>query len=166
MSVGGTKRTRVRSARSESEEYAFVSQAPMGMAQIGPDGTLLFANDRYCQILGYSEAELRKKTLQDLTHPDDWDAALRGRDQLLAGEISVHAMEKRYIRKDGTIFWGRLHRSLMRDRDGAPKCIIAVVEDITEKIRAERALRDSEQRLLLAKARLMWGCGIVICGRA
>jgi len=123
MSVGGTKRTRVRAARSESEEYAFILQAPIGMVRIGLDGALLLVNDRYCQMLGYSEAELRRKTLQDLTHPDDWDAALGGRDQLLAGDISFHTMEKRFIRKDGSIYWGRLNRSLMRDRDGVPRCI-------------------------------------------
>ena len=59
-------------------------------------------------------------------------------------------MEKRYIRKDGTVFWGRLNRSLVRDHDNLPKYFIAVVEDITEKIQAEHALRHSEQRLALA----------------
>ena len=140
-----------------------MSQAPVGMAQTGLDGALLLVNERYGQMLGYSEAELRRKTLQDLTHPDDWDATLRGRDQLLAGEISLHTMEKRYIRKDGTIYWGRLNRSLMRDRDGVPRCIIAVVEDITEKIQAESALRDSEQRLMLAQSAAhvgVWDCDL------
>ena len=98
-------------------------------------------NNWYCEMLGYSEAELRRKTLQDITHPDDWDRVLAGRHQLLAGEISSHTIEKRFIRKDGTIFWGRLHRSLVRDGDSHPRCVIALVEDNTENIHAGRALR-------------------------
>ena len=72
-------------------------------------------------MLGYSEAELRTKTLGDITHPDYTEESRAGRRQLLAGEISSHTMEKRYIRKDGTVFWGRLNRSLVRDYDGQPQ---------------------------------------------
>ena len=64
----------------------------------------------------------------------------------------MHSMEKRYIRKDGTIFRGRLNRSLVRDHDNRPKYFIAVVEDITEKTQAERALRDKERQLVLAQS--------------
>ena len=102
-------------------------------------------------MLGYSESELRTKTICEITHPDDVDDVLAARSQLLEGAISSHSMEKRYIRRDGTVFWGRLNRSLVRDHDNLPKYFIAVVEDITEKIQAERALRDSERRLTLAQ---------------
>jgi two-component system cell cycle sensor histidine kinase/response regulator CckA len=153
MSTEGTQREGSEAALNESEErfQAIFAQAAVGIAQIGLDGAWLLVNSRFCRMLGYSETELRRKTLQDITHPDDNDESLTGRRQLLAGEISSHTMEKRYIRHDGTIFWGRLHRSLVRDQDNLPKYFIAVVEDITEKIHAERALRDSEQRLILAQ---------------
>ena len=130
---------------------AIFDQAAVGIAQIGLDGSWLRVNDRYCQMLGYSEAELRTKRICDITHPDDSDEVLDGRRQLLEGEISSHSMEKRYIRKDGTVFWGRLNRSLVRDHDNLPKFFIAVVEDITEKIQAEHALRDRERQLVLAQ---------------
>jgi two-component system, cell cycle sensor histidine kinase and response regulator CckA len=147
------QREGAEAALSASEErfQAIFAQAAVGIAQIGLDGAWLLVNSRFCQMLGYSEAELRRRTLQDITHPDDSDESLKGRRQLLAGEILSHTMEKRYIRQDGTIFWGRLHRSLVRDQGNLPKYFIAVVEDITEKIQAERALRDSEQRLMLAQ---------------
>jgi two-component system cell cycle sensor histidine kinase/response regulator CckA len=125
-------------------------QAAVGIAQISLDGTWLRVNSRYCQMLGYSEAELLSKTLHDINPPNECAEILSGRRQLLEGVISSHSMEKRYVRKDGTIFWGRLHRSLVRDHDNLPQYFIAVVEDITEKIEAARALRDSEQRLRLA----------------
>ena len=153
MSGEGTEPKRGEAALSGSEErfHAIFSQTAVGIAQIGLDGTWLLLNNRLCEMLGYSEAELRRKTLQEITHSDDWDEARSGRDRLLAGEISWHSMEKRYIRKDGTIFWARLHRSLARDRDNRPSYIVSLIEDITEKIRAERALKDSEQRFALAQ---------------
>src|ERR1700757_4027612 len=130
---------------------AIFDHAGVGIAQGNVDGELLRVNNRYCQMLGYSEAELRTKTIQDITHPDDLDETLAGHRQLLEGQISMHSMEKRYMRRDGTIFWGRLNRSLVRGHDNRPEYIIAVVEDITEKIQAERALRDKERQLVLAQ---------------
>jgi PAS domain S-box-containing protein len=131
---------------------AIFDQATVGVAQIALDGSWLRVNPRYCQMLGYSESELRMKTIWDITHPDDCDEVLAARRQLLEGTISSHSMEKRYIRRDGTIFWGRLNRSLVRNNDDLPKFIIAVLEDITEKVRVERALRDREEQLVLAQS--------------
>ena len=129
---------------------AIFDQAAVGIAQIGLDGVWLRVNNRYCQMLGYSEAELRAKTPQDINHADDWAEVLAGRGRLLEGAITSHSIEKRYVRKDGTVFWGRLNQSLVRDHDNLPQYFIAVVEDITEKIQAERALNESERRLELA----------------
>src|SRR5215831_10363296 len=123
---------------------AIFEQAAVGIAQISLEGTWLRVNHQYCQMLGYSEAELLTKTLKDVTHPDDCEDVLATRRQLLDGVISSHSMEKRYIRRDGTVFWGRLHRSLVRDEENRPQFFIAVVEDVTEKVRVEQALRDRE----------------------
>jgi PAS domain S-box-containing protein len=108
-------------------------------------------NPRFCQMLGYSEAELRQQTWRDITHPEDLELVLSGRRRLLAGEISSHTMEKCYVRKDGSVLWCRLYRSLVRDRDN-PIYVVAVVENITEKVEAEQALRNSERRLTLAQS--------------
>ncbi len=125
---------------------AIFDQAAVGIAQIGLDGAWLRVNDRYCQMLGYSLAELRTKKIWDITHPDDCDEVSTGRRQLLEGAVSAHSMEKRYIRKDGTVFWGRLNRSLVRDRDNQPKFFVAVLEDINKRKQAEAALRESQER--------------------
>jgi PAS domain S-box-containing protein len=135
----------------EASFQAIFDHAALGIAQIGLDQAWLRVNNRFCQMLGYSEAELLTKTLGDITHPDHVEESRSGRRRLLAGEISSHTMEKRYIRKDGSIFWGRLNRSLVRDHHNQPQYIIAVLEDVTQRIDAERALRDSEQRLTLAQ---------------
>jgi PAS domain S-box-containing protein len=130
---------------------AIFDNAALGIAQISLDGSWLRVNNRYCEMLGYSESELLTRKVWDITRPPDYDEVSRGRRQLLEGAISSHTMEKRFVRKDGTIFWGRLNRSLVRDQGNQPQYFIAVVEDITEKVNAERALRDSEQRLTLAQ---------------
>jgi PAS domain S-box-containing protein len=146
-------RQHVEAALSDGEAsfQAIFDHAALGIAQIGLDKSWMRVNNRFCEMLGYSEAELRTKTLGDITHSDYAEESRAARQQLLAGEISSHTMDKLYIRKDGTVFWGRLNRSLVRDSDGQPQYIIAVVEDITDKIDAEHALRDSEQRLILAQ---------------
>src|SRR5690242_16023458 len=134
MSAEGTRRKRHDVGLIESEErfQAIFDQAAVGIAQIGLDGNWLLVNNRFCQMLGYSEDELRSKTLQEITHPGDIAESLSGRHRLLAGEISSHTMDKRYIRNDGTVFWGRLHRSLVLNRGKQAKYFVAVVEDITE----------------------------------
>ena len=130
---------------------AIFDNAALGIAQISLDGSWLRVNTRYCEMLGYSESELVTRKIWDITRPPDYDEVSRGRRQLLEGAISSHTMEKRFVRKDGTIFWGRLTRSLVRDQDNRPQYFIAVVEDVTERKDAESALRDSQQRFMLAQ---------------
>jgi PAS domain S-box-containing protein len=148
------ERRLVAQALREGEErfLAIFSQAAVGIAQNSPDGKWLLLNDRFCEILGYSPAELRGKTFLDISHPDDREASLTAVRQLLAGQISSWSAEKRYIRKDGTTVWARLFTSLVRGQDNQPQYFISLVEDITEKIQAERALRDTERRLALAQS--------------
>jgi two-component system, cell cycle sensor histidine kinase and response regulator CckA len=137
--------------RNEEQLQDVFFHAATGIAQIGLDGAWLRVNNCFCQAFGYSEAELRAKALADLTHPDDWSRTLDLQRQLLAGEISSLVFEGRCVRKDGTVFWGRLNRSLVRDRSHRPKYFIAVVEDITDKIQAEATLRDRDRQLALAQ---------------
>ncbi len=136
---------------SEDRFRAMFLQAPVGIAKTGLDGKWLLLNDRYCEILGYTQAELAGKTFMEVTHPDDREIHLAPLRRLMAGEISSWSTEKRYIRKDGAVVWANLYLSLVRNPDGQPHCLIATVVDITEKIRAENALREGEGRLRLVQ---------------
>ena len=162
-------------ALRESEERfrATFFQAAVGIAQTSVDRRWMLLNDQFCKMLGYSRAELNGKTFLEVTHPDDRELSLNTVRQLLSGEISSWSKEKRYIRKDGATVWARVFTSLVRGQHDQPKYFITAVEDITDKIQAERALRDSEQRLTMAQNAAYLGVWdrdmrtdvITICGK-
>jgi PAS domain S-box-containing protein len=127
---------------SEERFRATFEQAAVGVAHVSPDGGWIRMNDRLCEIVGHPREELLGKTFQDITHPDDLDADLLQAGQLLVGEIETYSIEKRYVRKDGSVVWTNLTGSLVRDARGEPSYFIAVVEDISTRKRAEEAVRE------------------------
>lgn len=133
----------------ESEERfrkAF-EYAAIGKALVALDGHFLKVNRSLCEITGYSEQELLATTFQAITHPDDLDADLGYANQLLSGEIHSYQMEKRYFHKQGHILWILLSGCLVRDEREQPLYFIAQIQDITERKRAEDALRESKAML-------------------
>ena len=119
----------------ESEELfrATFEQAAVGIARVALDGTFIELNQKFCDIVGYSRGEMLSLTFQDITHADDLNADLDYLHQVLAGEISTYAMEKRYICKDRSLKWVNLTVSLVREPSGEPKYFISVVEDINAR---------------------------------
>jgi PAS domain S-box-containing protein len=146
LAAAVAERARAGEALREGEQRfrATFEQAAVGIAHIAPSGAWLRVNQRLCEIVGYTREELLQRTFQDITYPDDLDADLVYMAQMLANEIPTYTMEKRYIRKDGSLVWINLTRSLVREAEGAPKYFISVVEDITTRKRAEAALRESK----------------------
>ena len=120
--------------------------APIGMAVIDFDFRFRRVNAALCRALGYSPAELLQQRLADITHADDIQRGATLTERLLRGEIPSYRIEKRFIKNDGTLAWLDVTAVLMRDDDGVPLYGLAMVEDITERKRAEEALRASEER--------------------
>ena len=147
-----SERKRVEQALHESEERfrLTIDEAPIGMALVALDGRFVRVNRALCEIIGYTSAELMALTSQAITHPDDLDANLALAGQLARGEISRIQLVRRYIRKNGTTVAIQLSASILRTREGAPLYYIVQAEDITDRTRAEAALKDSERRLTLA----------------
>jgi PAS domain S-box-containing protein len=129
-------------------------QAAVGMAISAPDGRLLEVNRRTCDILGYSERELKAMTAFDFAHPDDVGNTRSDVGRLLDGEISHYARERRYIRKDGSDIWCLTSVSLLRDDAGRPYRFVSVLEDITlrKQAEAENARLYEEARKARAEA--------------
>lgn len=126
-------------ALRESEERfrGTFDNAAVGVAHVGLDGSWMRVNQRLAEFLGYSPAELGSKTFQEITHPDDLQADLEVVQQVLAGTLQTYSMDKRYIRKNGTIVWAALTVALQRNVAGAPDYFISIVNDITARKRAE-----------------------------
>jgi PAS domain S-box-containing protein len=125
--------------------------AAVGVAHVSPEGQWLRVNKKLCEIVGYSEQELLSLTFQDVTHPDDLAADLAQTEKVRNGTLNKYSMEKRYIRKDRSHVWINLTVSGVRDTSGKLQHFISVVEDISARKSAERALRESEERLQLAQ---------------
>ena len=147
-----TDRKQAEMALQEINERfrATFEQAAVGIAQNSLDGKFVRANQKYCDIMGYSEAELLLKSFADITHPEDREKDNENTKLLFSGELQTFTMEKRYIRKDGEIVWANLAVSLARDFLGEPQYVIGVVQDISDRKRSETQLQSERMRLQLA----------------
>jgi PAS domain S-box-containing protein len=126
---------------------ATFEQAAVGICQNSLDGKYMQMNQRFCAIMGYSEIELLIKSFTELTHPDDLEKDDQQTRLLVKGELQSFTMEKRYIRKDGEIVWANLAVSLARNLNGEPQYFIGIVQDISDRKRAELELARLLQEL-------------------
>jgi len=135
-----TKRNRAEKALHESEAQmrAIVEQATAGMARCDMNGRMNFVNRHFAEMLGYQPSELIGKTIREVTHPDD----VHKNVQLFKAMIrdgQAFQIEKRYLRKDGTVLWADVSASPIRDGHVNPQSAIAVIVDVTARKKAESA---------------------------
>ena len=149
------------------------SSAAIGITLVDSNGRFLRANRTYCELLGYSEDELRRLSHVDITYPDDLAKTLENKRKLLAGEVSSFIQEKRYIRSDRRIVWVRNSVSAFPMSDTGSMALIAISEDITDRKAAEQSLSESEARYRMVVERATDiicrtdACGrVVFCNRA
>ncbi|MGE5611710.1 MAG: PAS domain S-box protein [Bacillota bacterium] len=128
-------------------------QAAVGIAHVDIDGRWLRVNRKLCNLLGYSESELRQLHWQEITHPDDLTADLSKARQLREGLIPGYSIDKRYRRKDGSMIWTHLTISAVPGLTGKPEYLVAVLEDIHQRKVVEQR-RDAEHTIarILAEA--------------
>ena len=131
---------------SEARMRATVEQATAGMARCDVNGRIIFANQTLCQMLSYTRSELLEKSLAELTHPDDAKENMRQFAQMVHGG-KPYEIEKRYIRKDGSILWADVSASAVPGLDGKTQSTVSVIVDVTARKKAEAALRRSKQLL-------------------
>jgi PAS domain S-box-containing protein len=139
----------VKPARTKMTEGRFrlaFENAPIGMAVVDLDHRLRRVNKALCEALGYTTAELVDRRFADITHADDIKKDLKLAEKLLREEIPSYRIEKRFIKKDGSLAWLDLTAVLIRDESGKPIYGLTMVENITDRKRVEQALRTSEER--------------------
>ncbi len=130
----------------ESEELFRTSfeSATVGVCLVAMDGKFLNVNRTLCATLGYAEAELLQLTFNDVTQDEDRELGRKFLDEARSGGPKTMRTEKRYLRKDGQIVWAYLSTALIERSPGKDAYMISYVQDITERKRAEAALRESE----------------------
>lgn len=106
--------------------------APLGISITDLSGRLMQCNPAYCELFGYSEAELKRMNYSSLIHPDDKAAVLAENRRLRAGDLESLEIEHRHIRKDGSVIWARKFISMLRGEPGEPPCVMSLVTDTTE----------------------------------
>lgn len=143
-----SQRAAVEAKLSEAQRrlQRLFAQSPAGVVEADATGRMTLVNPAWCDMLGYTEAELHERTIFDLTHPDSMPRTRAAIAELLAGAQGV-VVEKNYVRKDGRILNAMSNVSALRDDEGAFLGVAAVVTDVTERLQAEERIRDSEARL-------------------
>ena len=160
VTVDVTARLRAERALQEAEKRfrGTFEQSAVGIAHLAMDGKHLRVNRKYRQLLGYSEHELHNLTPANLSHPNDMNVEWGQTEALLAGDVNSYSVEKRLIRKDGSIVWVALTLSMVRNGTGEPDYFISVIEDVTARKRAEserdELLRSLEHQVSLRTAEL------------
>lgn len=131
---------------SEAQFRGLFTQSHVGIAIVGLDKCFIRCNEAFCSFLGYTEKEMFGKTIADFTYPDDIELGINDVRQMVDGEIEFTVLQKRYLRKDGAVVWGELTISIVRGENNKPLYFLPVIQDITERYKAEKALKESKGR--------------------
>jgi two-component system, cell cycle sensor histidine kinase and response regulator CckA len=167
--ISQAERRRV-SRDGEARFRAIFEAAAIGIGHFTLEGNLAESNRALEEMLGYSHQELQGMPFARITHSDDVEEDTRLFGEMTSGRRDRYQLEKRYLRRNGEAMWARLNVSLVRGPGGEPQFAIKMVEDITERKRAEEALRESQKTEAVGRlvaglahdfANLLTGIGIL-----
>jgi diguanylate cyclase (GGDEF)-like protein/PAS domain S-box-containing protein len=136
-------------AMQQREEWfrAVFEGSAMGIAVVDMQGRLIEANTPFQRIVGRTAAELKDTPFIELDHPDDRERNEAQFKRLVSGQISNYQMELRYLDRAGETFPVRLTTSVVRAADGRARFCVAMVDDLTQRTRAEEEREELEERL-------------------
>jgi len=135
--------------RSEARWRSVFENSAVGVALTDLDGRFIAVNPMFQKMVGYSEEELQKRCFLDITHEAHRENNWAFIEELLEGKRQNFQIEKQYRRRDGSLVWVRNHASLAPGSEQVPRFLMAIIEDITERKRAEEALQKSQRDLSL-----------------
>jgi PAS domain S-box-containing protein len=147
LDITARKEAETALRRSRDELLCYFEQPLVGMLSSNLKKKSLYINQRFCDIVGYSQEEMQILDWGKITHPDDLVIDQAYFDQVLRGEIDSYEMEKRYIHKDGHLVYIHLAVNGVHDEQGQLDHFIAIVLDISRRKQVEQALETN--RMLL-----------------
>ncbi len=146
------KQRKMAEALVESEDKfrrIFV-ESPIGKVIVGGDARFISVNEAFCRMLGYAEKELLALKLTAIAPEEESGEEIEAMKALSAGKLKQFVTEKRYIRKDGSLIWGKVTASIMKAESGRLKYFLGIVEDINERKLAElKAAKEAGWKLAL-----------------
>ncbi len=131
---------------SDNPFHAAFQSSAIGMGLMALNGDILAVNDAVCKMSGYTEEELKQRNDRQNVYPPDAETGLDLFIEMLEGKRQFYSVERRYLRKNGQVFWTRLTLSLVRDAQGNPAYLVGQIEDIDEQKRTLAELKESEAR--------------------
>jgi PAS domain S-box-containing protein len=139
-----TERKLAEKKLRESEERfrSIFDKSPVGSVIVGLDKKFVKCNTAFCTFLGYTHDELIGKAISDITYPEDKELGMLEMKLLIQGEIESSTFQKRYLHKNGSIIWGEITISLVRDSNKEPLYFLPVIKDITKRKQAEEVLHE------------------------
>ena len=151
VDIDEKKKMQERIRESEARFQAMFDNVSIGMALVGFDRHILAVNQTLEQISGYTAKELSHINISDLVYPEDSDIGAEFFRELVTGKLETMQMERRYVRKNGEIFWARICYSIVRDLNAIPQYLVGSLEDITDrKLSAEKLTeQEAEYRRML-----------------
>ena len=152
--VFGLSVLRTRAAREQAEQalresedkFKHVFENSVNGKSITQTSGEMEVNQSFCDMLGYSRAELINRRWQEITHPEDVKLTQAMINSLISGKKEMVRFTKRYLHKNGSVVWADVGTTLRRDMDGQPLYLITSINDITERMLAEEKLQESEAR--------------------
>ena len=132
--------------QSEIRFRIVFENAPLGIAIADLEGKFIEVNHAFYNLLGYSKDEVEHLSFFDITHPEDRNRTRQLSQEVRSGKRDSYLQEKRYLSKDGRVVWAVVRATGVRDRAGNIAYWIGIMEDITERRKAEIAVQESESR--------------------
>lgn len=123
--------------QSRAKLQLTIDEAPISVAMVGLNQRFLFGNKAFCSFIGYNEEEIKDKTISDITYPEDRLIGMEDMAEIIKGTKTTSKLEKRYVRKNGTVVWGEVTISLLRNNQGQPAYFLPIIQDITDRKRTE-----------------------------
>lgn len=132
----------------ESNFRAIFRHAPVGLVQLSmSQGRLEMVNPAFCDMLGFSEAELLGRQILEVTHPEDRETTKNALRNFLAGKVNSEHPVKRYLDKDGNVVWAEIHMVALRGTADIASSTIAVVRDINKRKQLENELCQGRRQI-------------------